>query len=63
MLSKKEKQNVITEMERAERYQKVKGSILGLNRYKMTEEDYVFLIQEHDRLENEIKMMKNNRPL
>ena len=53
MLSDKQKDEVITEMERCERYQKVKGSVLGLNRYKMTEEDYVFLIQEHDRINTE----------
>jgi len=53
-LSDKQKKKVIEDIEREERYQKCKMSILGLSQYKMTEEDYIFLTKERDFLNTEL---------
>ena len=58
MLSKEQKDAVIEEMQRDERYRKVEMGILGLSQYKPTEEDLVFLIKEHKDLTAEIERLK-----
>jgi hypothetical protein len=62
MLTDEQKANTIFEMGRAVRYHKIKGGIIGVTQYKVTEEDLIFLIREHERIlieKNDLKEIIN----